>query len=311
MKPVLTFVLGAVLASGVAYLAMRKPPQPPEMPFTLTNPSVAAPAGIPPAGEPVREPEPVRQPEPVRTSAPKHKSQVAAPRKSAASEPVAQSMPKANTPVNPPAVPPQEPAPVIAQSTPPPVSAPQPAIEAPQPRVPLTVTVPAGSLITVRLDEALSSDRNRAGDTFRAILDQPLVVDGVVLAERGARVLGRVTETEEAGRVRGVARLSLELIQLNTSDGQKAKIQTETFSKQGDTSKRGDAEKIGAGAAIGAAIGAIAGGGKGAAIGAGAGGAAGTGGVLMTRGKPAQIPIETKLSFRLRDPINLTERLRN
>ncbi|MEO8131445.1 MAG: hypothetical protein ABI822_30395, partial [Bryobacteraceae bacterium] len=67
--------------------------------------------------------------------------------------------------------------------------------------------------------------------------------------------------------------------------------------------------KIGAAAAIGAAIGAIAGGGKGAAIGAGAGGAAGTGGVMATRGKDAEVPVETKLSFRLRDAITLTERL--
>ena len=70
-----------------------------------------------------------------------------------------------------------------------------------------------------------------------------------------------------------------------------------------------NAAKIGVGAAIGAAIGAIAGGGKGAAVGAGVGGAAGTGDVLMSRGKPVEIPVETRLSFRLSEPITITERL--
>jgi hypothetical protein len=175
----------------------------------------------------------------------------------------------------------------------------------PEPR---SVTVPAGTLITVRLDEALSSDRNRPDDQFRAVLDQPLIVDGLVLAEKGARVLGKVIDAEQAGRVKGLSHLGLELTQLTTSDGQKVRLQTETFTKQGDSSKTADAAKIGAAAAIGAAIGAIAGGGKGAAIGAGAGGAAGTGGVLVTRGKPATLPIETKLTFRIRDQITLTER---
>lgn len=62
-------------------------------------------------------------------------------------------------------------------------------------------------------------------------------------------------------------------------------------------------------AAIGAAIGAIAGGGKGAAIGAGVGGAAGAGTVLATRGEDASLPSETRVTFRLKNPVTITERL--
>jgi hypothetical protein len=51
------------------------------------------------------------------------------------------------------------------------------------------------------------------------------------------------------------------------------------------------------------------GGGKGAGIGAGAGGAAGAGDVLLTRGKPAEIPVETRVSFRVQDSVTITERL--
>jgi hypothetical protein len=61
--------------------------------------------------------------------------------------------------------------------------------------------------------------------------------------------------------------------------------------------------------AVGAVIGAAAGGGKGAAIGAGAGGGAGAGDVMLTSGKPATPPSETRIGFRLRAPLTLTEQL--
>jgi hypothetical protein len=162
-------------------------------------------------------------------------------------------------------------------------------------------------LIPVRLGETLASDRNRAGDTFSATLDQPLVVDGFAIAERGARAEGRIVSLTEAGRVKGLARLEIELTRLTTSDGQRIAVRTSPFTRQGEESKGEDAKKIGIGAAVGAAIGAIAGGGKGAAIGAGAGGAAGGGAVAMTRGKPAVLTAETKISFRLEQPVTITE----
>jgi len=60
---------------------------------------------------------------------------------------------------------------------------------------------------------------------------------------------------------------------------------------------------------LGAAIGAIAGGGKGAAIGAGAGAAGGGGVAVATRGKPVELPVETRLTFRIEQPVTITERL--
>jgi hypothetical protein len=165
-------------------------------------------------------------------------------------------------------------------------------------------------LLPVRLQDSISSDRNHPGDTFTATLDQPLVVDGFVIAERGARVEGKIVEAQQAGRVKGLASIALELTRLNLSDGQHVEISTDSFTKMGPESKKQDAAKIGGGAALGAIIGAIAGGGKGAAIGAGAGGATGTGVVLATRGKPAVLPSETKISFRLNNSVTITERRR-
>ena len=170
------------------------------------------------------------------------------------------------------------------------------------------VTLNAGTLIPVRLVDGLSSERNVPGDPFTATLDKELVVDGFVIAERGARVEGRVVTADRGGKVKGVAALTVELTRIFTSDGQRVPIETESYERRADSNSKEDATKIGAGAVIGAAIGAIAGGGKGAAIGAGVGGGAGAGDVLLTRGKPATLPSETRLDFRLRKSVTLTER---
>jgi hypothetical protein len=312
MKPVAMFVLGAMLAAGMVYFVMNRdgaaPPVPaqtaaqplaPQQPESAPDvkPEAAAPTVTTPPPEPVRR-------------------QAAAAAQKPARRAERSSKPSAPAPVEQPVVvaqntTPQTPAPISQPVAPIPEPTPQPVAEAPklEPRVPKTVTIPSGTLLTVRVDEALSSDRNQQGDSFRATLDQPLVIDGFVIAERGARVEGRVAEIDAGGRVRGVSRMALELVRMTTADGQRIKLQTETFAKEGEKSRGRDVAKVGAAAGIGAAIGAIAGGGKGAAIGAAVGGAAGTGGVMATRGAAAQLPAETRLSFRLNQPITITEKL--
>jgi hypothetical protein len=205
----------------------------------------------------------------------------------------------AATPAEPPSPPPMPP----ARVEPEPVTA--PVTPAPPPQPP-TVTLPAGMLIPVRLVDGLSSERNAPGDTFVATLDHELVADGFVIAERGARAEGRVVSSNRGSKTKGGAALSLELTRISTSDGQRVGIRTDSFDKRMEPDHRQDAEKVAGGAILGAAIGAIAAGGKGAAVGAGLGGGAGAGDVLLTR-KPADIPSETRISFRLNAPVTLTE----
>src|SRR5262249_55897050 len=162
----------------------------------------------------------------------------------------------------PPEMPPREPEPVV--KAPEPALAPSP-VAAPQPR---TVTIASGTTLQARMGETLASDRAKEGDAFHATLVQPLVIDDLVIAERGARVLGKVSDVQEAGRVKGLAKISLELTTIDTADGQRVAIRTSPFEKQAQESKGDDVKKVAIGSAIGAAIGAIAGGGKGAAIGA-------------------------------------------
>ena len=73
------------------------------------------------------------------------------------------------------------------------------------PRAPAEVKLPAGSWITIRVNQPLSSDHNHPGDAFTATLVQPLVADGVLIARRGQTVEGRVAEARKAGRAKGTS----------------------------------------------------------------------------------------------------------
>jgi len=172
--------------------------------------------------------------------------------------------------------------------------------------VPSRLTLQAGTFLTVRVDQMLSSDRNQAGDGFSATLTRPLVAGGVVVAQRGEILGGRVAEAQKAGRVTGVSHLAVQLTDLTLVDGQQVPIETELTSLAGPTSKARDAGAIAGTTVMGAAVGGAADLGPGAAIGAGAGLIAGTVGVLLTRGRPTVIYPESVLTFRLSEPITIS-----
>lgn len=176
----------------------------------------------------------------------------------------------------------------------------------PTPNIPAQLTLKQGSYVIVRINEWLSSDRNQPGDTFTATLEQPLVVDGFVIAPRGATVIGRVTEAKKAGRVEGTSRLGVALTEVTLADGQQLPIQSQMINRNGPTSQGRDAAAIGGTTALGAAIGAGVGWGTGAAIGAGAGAAAGIIGVLLTRGRPTLIYPESVMTFQTTAPATLS-----
>jgi len=174
---------------------------------------------------------------------------------------------------------------------------------------PPQLTIRPGTFITVRVNQPLSSDHSQPGDTFTATLTRPVVVDGVVVAERGETIAGRVGEARKAGRVEGVSRLAVQLTELTLVDGQQAPIQTQLIGRTGGTSVGRDVGAVAATTGLGAAVGAAADWGRGAAIGAGAGAAVGLIGVLLTRGHETVIYPETELSFRLDAPVTIsTER---
>ena len=303
------FLAGLVVASGITFYAMRKP-QPAPQAAAVQQIPVAVPASPPPVPAPVSDAMASNIPPKEQPVAPVP----AARRRERPARLVAQVRPPQPLPQpvqpavqQPVPQPVQQPAPEQPAPPPPPVEKAQ--TEPPPPPAPNSVTIPAGTTLAVRLGETLNTERNRDGDSFVATLDQPLVIDGFVIAERGARAQGRVVQSLRSGKVQGLAKLGVELTQITTADGQRVKINTAAYERQADQTRRRDAEKVGGGAALGAIIGAIAGGGKGAAIGAGVGGAAGAGDVALTRGKTAEIAVETRLSFRLKEPVTVTEQL--
>src|SRR5438477_3928512 len=187
----------------------------------------------------------------------------------------------------------------------PPQNAPDaPPAAAPQTQsVPGTLTVPAGTIFLIRMNDYLSSDRNQIGDHFTAVLENPIVVNGWVVARRGQVLVGQVKEVRKAGRVKGTSQLGVEVTDMTVVDGRQVPILTELSKGSAGTSHGQDAATIGTTTGLGALIGAAADWGTGAAIGAGAGAAAGIGAVLVTRGRPTIIAPEEQLSFRLVDPV--------
>ena len=165
-----------------------------------------------------------------------------------------------------------------------------------------------GRAIAVYTTATLSTKTNQSGEKFEATLAEPIVHDGWVIAKKGARVEGVVVEADPGGKVKDVATIAVTLDSLTLADGRTVRLAASQIRREAKSTKGKDAKKIGVGAGVGAAIGAIAGGGKGAAIGAGIGGGAGTGAVLATRGDPAVIGAESRLSFTLREPVTITER---
>jgi BON domain len=194
-----------------------------------------------------------------------------------------------------PAAPPQ-PAPAVAQ-IPPPVP-------------PKKFNIPAGTQLTVRLNDTIDSERNQVGDTFHATLGAPIVLDDQTVVPSGADVVGHVVDVKSAGRFAGNSVLTLELTSLS-ANGRTYNIQTSQWSRQGKGEGKNTAVKAGGGAALGAIIGGLAGGGKGAAIGAGAGAGAGTGVAATKKGEQIKLGPESTISFLLINPLTVTQQSAN
>lgn len=264
-KVVSAFVTGAVLASGVVYFAVR-PEDVASKPPVAAKPTVtaqpAAAKATPPAPVPqIADAQPAR-PRLHLSRSPVREKPSPMPPPVPRERPVAVAKyepPAAPSPASTPAAP--APAPVPVKNVSLPSLAPVPAPKA-EVRVPHVVTLAAGMSLAVRIAESVSSARNQAGDTFAATLTQPLVLGGFIIAERGARVEGKVVDASPAGRGRGMSHLAISVVQVSTSDGQNIRIRTEPFIKDG-----------------------------------------------LGFSPAAEIPVETRINFRVQDSLTITERL--
>ena len=169
---------------------------------------------------------------------------------------------------------------------------------------PKEVTLPAGTVLTVRLSSTVGSKTSNTGDRFNATIATPVESDGKVVLPKGAEVQGKVAQAVPQGRFKGGASLSLALESVTIS-GDAYDIKTSSVSRYQKGKGKRTAAMIGGGAGGGALIGGLAGGGKGALIGALLGGGAGTAGAAYTGEKEIVLPAESMLSFKLTAPLTI------
>ncbi|HEY6289957.1 MAG TPA: BON domain-containing protein [Terriglobia bacterium] len=192
---------------------------------------------------------------------------------------------------------PPGPAPVIDQAPPPAAPA------APPP--PVTATIPAGTVVTVRMIDAVDSTTSQPGQEFAATVAAPVVVGSQVVIPPDSTATVRLVTAKSSGRFEGSAQLALELHSL-TVNGSPSNVQSSEYVQNGTSRGRRTAETVGGGSVLGGLIGAIAGGGKGAAIGAGVGAASGTGVEAASKRGQVKVPSEAKIDFTLKAPLTVT-----
>ncbi len=188
-------------------------------------------------------------------------------------------------------------------NTPTAVPAPPP-VEQPKPE---PIIVPAGTALTVTVDQALGSKSSQAGQAFLATLAQPVTVHGKTAIPKGSSVTGTVVNAKAKGKIKGEGELALSLTNI-TIRGKSYAIQTGTLDSTVKGKGKRTAATTGGGAAGGALIGGLAGGGKGAGIGALVGAAGGLVGGALTGNKQVEIPAESALTFTLSKPLTLRPR---
>jgi hypothetical protein len=196
------------------------------------------------------------------------------------------------------------PAPAPAPAKAPAAAAPRSAAaSAPAPAKTASVTVPAGTVVNVRLTQAVNVDVSKAGQTFKAVVDDPVTIGGAIAIPRGAQAIVQAVNVEQSGKFKGSDKISLKLNAIGFG-GMMYDVASAYVETKGKGEGRRTARKVGGGAGLGAIVGGIAGGGEGAAIGAVAG--AVTGGAIASGGEEhLQLPAETRLQFNLTSAVDL------
>jgi hypothetical protein len=192
-----------------------------------------------------------------------------------------------------------------AAPPPPPPAAPSDSYNAPPAPVSSNqMEIPAGTQLVVRLIDGADSDRDSLGKTYRASVEQPVVLNGQTVIPRGADAVAVLNDAQQSGKIEGKTILTLALRSV-TVNGRTYDLATSNVTKASGSRGVKSGEVIGGTAVLGTIIGAIAGGGKGAAIGGLAGAGAGTAVQVATSGQKVKVPSETVLTFTLQNPLDL------
>jgi hypothetical protein len=166
-----------------------------------------------------------------------------------------------------------------------------------QSAAPKPITVPAGTLINVRLTEDVDVDVAHAGMTIAARVDDPVSIGTQIAIPREAKAVVQAVKVAQSGAFKGSDQVSLKLNTVSFG-GRVYQVATEYATVKNEGEGKKSARKIGGGAGLGGLIGGIAGGGEGVAIGAVVGGVAGAA-VAGSGEQHLKLPAETRLQFKL------------
>jgi len=167
------------------------------------------------------------------------------------------------------------------------------------------IVIPAGTSITVRLQQRLSSASSERGERFQAVLEQPITSGNQILVPAGSIVEGHVVSAHHSGRLHHPGEIALTLDTLVVGN-RNIPLATSEVVAHGGSHKKRNWGWIGGGTGGGAVIGALAAGGKGALIGSGIGAAAGTTTALVTGKKDVSFSSERLLRFQLHQDVTLS-----
>ena len=187
---------------------------------------------------------------------------------------------------------------------PPPPSkpSPAPAAAAPPRAQPKAVTVPAGTVVNVRLTQDIDVDVSQAGQRFKGTVDDPIMVGGSIVVPRGAQATLQAVQVQQSGSMKGSDKITLKLNTISYG-GMVYEVASTYVETKGKGEGKKTARKVGGGAGLGAIVGGIAGGGEGAAIGAAIGGV--TGAAVASSGEEhLKLAAETRLQFQLTSAVN-------
>jgi hypothetical protein len=168
---------------------------------------------------------------------------------------------------------------------------------------PVSVNIPAGTTLAIRIDQRISVKTSRAGDTFTGeIVDPVLTGDNRVLVPKGALVGGVVDVSHRRGHFKGSSLLELRLTSL-TMDGKQYPLVTRDTARSKKGKGRRSTALIGGGTGLGMLAGGLASGGVGLVVGGLVGGGAGTAAAGLTGNRDINIPAETIVHFKLSDDL--------
>ncbi len=166
------------------------------------------------------------------------------------------------------------------------------------------VTIPAGTLLQIRLNEPLDIAKLQDGAVFQATAASDVFEGNVLAIPRGAVLQGTVVNVKKPGALGGSGELQLQIASVNMG-GTVYPIATDIWSNKGPNKAGYTAGNTVGGAAIGAIIGGLIGRGAGAAVGAAVGGGAGLAASANTNGPRLYLPAESLLNFHLTNAVTV------